>query len=144
VAAAVILVLGIVVARQEDRLDDMSREVASIDIQRAAGQAMADPGATKVALTPPAGGETSATVVVMPDGTGFLMGVSLPALPDDRTYQLWGIDGDRVISLGVLGNAPSVSAFPVGEAGFTTYALTEEVRGGVAQSSNDPLAVGVV
>jgi hypothetical protein len=143
VAAAVILVLGVVVARQEDRLDDMTREVAALDLQRAAGQAMADPEATKVALGPPDGGASTATVVVLPDGTGFLLG-SLPALPDDRTYQLWGIDGERVISLGVLGSAPTVAAFPVGDAGFTTYALTEEVRGGVAQSENPPMAVGAV
>lgn len=143
VAAAVILVLGVVVARQEDRLDDMSREVAAVDIQRAAGQAMADPDATKVALSPPDGGDATATVVVLPDGTGFLLG-SLPDLPGDRTYQLWGIDGERVISLGVLGSEPTVAAFPVGEAGFTTYALTEEVRGGVGQSQNPPMAVGAV
>jgi len=32
----------------------------------------------------------------------------------------------------------------VGEAGFTTYALTEEVQGGVGQSQNPPMAVGAV
>lgn len=144
VAAAVILVLGIVVARQENRLDQMSREVASLDIVRAAGQAMADPGATKVALAPPVEGGAQATVVVLPNGTGFVQGVNLPPLPDGRTYQLWGIEGDRVISLGVLGSAPTVSAVSTGGVAFTTYALTEEDPGGVPQSSNDPVALGTV
>lgn len=144
VAAAVILVLGIVVARQERRLDDMHREVASVDLQRAAGQAMAAPGASKVSLSAPAGGSTTATVVVMPDGNGFLLGGTLPTLPADETYQLWGIEGDRVISLGVLGNAPTVAAFPTGGASFTTYALTTEAAGGVAQSANSPVAIGTV
>ncbi|MCU0309523.1 MAG: anti-sigma factor [Acidimicrobiales bacterium] len=144
VAAAVILVLGIVVARQEDRIDEIGREVASVDMQRAAGQAMADPAATKVALTPPAGGDAKATVVVLGDGAGFVLGTDLPPLLDDRTYQLWGIQGDRVISLGVLGSAPTVSAISTGGVGFTTYALTEEDPGGVPQSSNDPVALGTV
>ena len=144
VAAAVILVLGIVVARQENRIDEIGREVASVDMQRAAGQAMADPAATKVALTPPAGGEAQATVVVLDDGAGFVLGTALPALPDGRTYQLWGIEDDRVISLGVLGSAPTVSAISTGGVGFTTYALTEEDPGGVPQSSNDPVALGTV
>ena len=144
VAAAVILVLGIVVARQENRLDDMTREVATVDLQRAAGQAYADPSATKVALAAPEGGDTKATVVVLPDGTGFVLGDPLPELPDGRTYQLWGIEGERVISLGVRGSAPTVAAFPTGGVGFTTYALTEEDPGGVPQSSNPPAAVGTV
>lgn len=144
VAAAVILVLGIVVTRQENRLDQMSREVASVDIERAAGQAMADPGATKVALSPPVEGGAQATVVVLPDGTGFVQAVNLPALPDGRTYQLWGIEGDRVISLGVLGGEPTISPVSTGGVAFTTYALTEEDPGGVPQSSNDPVALGTV
>jgi anti-sigma factor RsiW len=144
VAAAVILVLGIVVTRQENRLDQMSREVASVDIERAAGQAMADPGATKVALSPPVEGGPQATVVVLPDGTGFVQAVNLPPLPDGRTYQLWGIEGDRVISLGVLGGSPTISPVSTGGVAFTTYALTEEDPGGVPVSSNDPVALGSV
>jgi anti-sigma factor RsiW len=144
VAAAVILVLGIVVARQENRLDQMSREVATVDIVRAAGQAMADPGATRVALSPPVEGGPEATVVVLPDGTGFVQGVNLPPLPDGRTYQLWGVQDERVISLGVLGSAPTVSAVSTGGVAFTTYVLTEEDPGGVPQSSNPPVALGTV
>jgi anti-sigma factor RsiW len=143
VAAAVILVLGIVVARQSQELDDRRGEIAA-EMSRAAGQAMADPSATKVPLAAPTGGDAAATVVVLPDGHGFVMGTTLPPLPDDRTYQLWGIEGDRVISLGVLGNEPTVSAFPTGGVGFTTYALTEEAAGGVPQSANPPVAVGTV
>jgi hypothetical protein len=35
------------------------------------------------------------------------------ALGPDRTYQLWGVIGDQVISLGVLGARPGVEPFTV-------------------------------
>jgi len=144
VAAAVILVLGVVVVRQERRIDDVSREVAQIDVRRAAGQAIADTANTKTMLTQP-DGQTSmqATAVVTDDGTGFLLTTNLPELPADRTYQLWVIVGDKVISLGVLGNQPSVAVFQVDDTVTVDgYALTEETAGGVVSSQNQPTLVG--
>jgi hypothetical protein len=144
VAASVVLVLGIVVARQASTIDDQRDEIASPMLWRAAGEAMADPGTTKVNLTAPDGGGAAATVVVTADGDGFVLDTALTPLPADRTYQLWGIDGDRVISLGLMGSDPSVIAFPAGGAAFTTFAVTEEVAGGVPQSENRPVVVGTV
>jgi len=144
VAAVVIVVLGIVVVRQERRIDDVSREVAQIDVRRAAGQAIADTANTKTMLTQPDGQtEMQATAVVTGDGTGFLLTTNVPELPADRTYQLWGVMGDKVISLGVLGNKPSVAVFQVdGDMPVDGYALTEEVAGGVVSSQNPPMLVG--
>ncbi len=142
-AAAVIAVLGIVVVRQEERIDDLDEEVAVPTLDAAAGEAMADPSSTKTVLTDPAGGVLSATAVVTPAGTGYLVTPNLPVLPDDRTYQLWGIVGEQVISLGVLGAQPSVSVFEVDDkVAVDGFAVTEEVSGGVVSSANDPTLVG--
>jgi anti-sigma factor RsiW len=143
VAAAVIAVLGIVVVRQESRIDRMDEEVALPSLDAAAGEAMADPSSTKTVLADPAGGELSATAVVTADGTGYLVTPNLPTLADDRTYQLWGIVGEQVISLGVLGTEPSVSVFQVdAKVPVDGFAVTEEVSGGVVSSANDPTLVG--
>jgi len=141
-AAAIVLVLGIVVARQAETIDDQRGEIASPMLSRAAGEAMADPTSTKVNLTAPDGGGAAATVVITEDGTGFVLDTSLDPLPADRTYQLWGIEGDRVISLGVMGSDPGVAAFPTGGSQFTTFAVTDEVAGGVPQSQNRPVVLG--
>jgi hypothetical protein len=144
VAAAVIVVLGVVVVRQESRIADLSEEVAGSDLADAAGKAMRDPSSVKTVLTAPDGSSgLTATAAVTADGTGYLMTPNLPALPEDRTYQLWGIVGDRVISLGVLGNAPAVSVFQVDPAvPVDGFAVTEEVAGGVVSSENEPTLVG--
>ena len=77
------------------------------------------------------------------DGTGFLVSADLPKLADDRTYQLWGIDGSTVVSLGVLGPELEQSAFKfVGTP--KALAITEEVAGGVGQSENTPVVSGRV
>jgi hypothetical protein len=144
VAASIVLVLGIVVARQAGTIDDQRGDLAQPMLSRAADEASADPNATKVNLTSPDGGAAAATVVITEDGDGFLLDTDLQALPDDRTYQLWGIDGDRVISLGVLGSDPTVVAFPASGSTFTTFAVTDEVSGGVPQSQNRPVLVGTV
>lgn len=141
VAACLVLVLGVVVARQNDRIDTMERELSAVDLEGQAGKAMTDPDATLVELES-AAGEVAAKAVVLPDGTGFLVASDLAALPEERTYQLWGLtdDGDA-LSLGVLGASPEVSAFNVDD-GVVGFALTEEESGGVVSSQNDPVAVG--
>ena len=50
-----------------------------------------DPASAKVALTAARGWRAQATAAVEPDGSGYLLGTSLPALDDSKTYQLWGV-----------------------------------------------------
>ena len=54
-------------------------------------------------------------VVLLPDGTGYLRGDHLAALPADRTYQLWAVTGPAsapvTVSAGVLGPDPKAVAF---------------------------------
>jgi len=143
VAAAAVIILGLggMVLHQDRRLDQMQREVAAANgLEGVVVNAMADPANHTMTLTSPSGEDMSATAVMTTEGTGYLMTTSLPALPDDRTYQLWGMDGDKVISLGVLGTQPHLAAFPISE-GLTGLAITDEVQGGVPASSNPALLV---
>ena len=137
-AAAVVVILGLaaMVVHQGQRIDGMQREVAAGNgLDAVVVDAMADPANHTMTLTSPAGKDMSATAVMTTEGTGYLLTTSLPRLGDDRTYQLWGLSGDKVISLGVLGAQPHLAAFPISE-GLTGLAITEEVRGGVSASSN--------
>ena len=114
-----------------------SNEPSASDLALAtAGQ----PGAVTVSLQVPNTDETAFSAILGPDGAGFLTAESLPALSDDRTYQLWAIVDDRIISAGVLGADPDVSPFRV-EGNLVGLAVTEEIVGGVAVSENDPVAL---
>jgi anti-sigma-K factor RskA len=105
------------------------------------------PGAQPVALAGP-GGQV-ARVVLLPDGTGYLLNEKLAPLGPQQTYQLWalvrGPQGDGrapvAISAGVLGNAPRTAAFKV-SAPVVGFALTRERAGGVISSDHNPIAVG--
>lgn len=90
---------------------------------------------SRVASLRSADGIVVGEAIVDQDGHGYLVATSLPALPDDRTYQLWGVIGDRVISLGVLGAAPEIEPFSV-DAPVSQVVITNEVAGGVVSDGN--------
>jgi len=139
VAAALALVVGIVVVRDDGQPAGVERDLAAV-----AGEALVDPTSSRTTLRPPgAAAGPEATAVVTADGTGFILADDLPALADDRTYQLWGIANGQAISLGVLGADFDVAAFQVDDTTeFGAFAITEETAGGVIASQNDPFLVG--
>lgn len=137
-AAVVALVLAVGLTRQGDRIDDLEAALADDALLRAASLAQADPNAISAKLTS-LDGALSASAVVLPDGTGYLVGNDVPELGPDRTYQLWGIDDGKPVSLGVLGTDFKVAGFSVGR-GFDQLALTEEAAGGAAQPTMSPRA----
>jgi hypothetical protein len=98
------------------------------------------PGSINVELVDPTAGTAVADVVVTPDGEGFIDGSALPTLPENRTYQLWAIVGERMISVGIMGNRPEISAFRV-EGQLAGLAIGEEILGGVVVSEQDPVGV---
>ena len=136
-AAALVAVLaigiGVVVSR-----DDSSRS----DLAAAIQDAKASPSARSFVLES-AGGDAQVEAVMLPDGTGYLVSADLPKLASDRTYELWGIDGSIVVSLGVLGRELDESAFKAA-GNPKVLAITEERAGGVAQSENQPVVSGRV
>ncbi len=138
-AAAVIVVLGVHMEQQDERLDEMSSLLALDALERAYQAAEATPGSDLVQLTSFDG--QVAHAVITTDGLGYLRASSLPRLPEGRTYQLWGDAGDQRISLGPLGPDPEVATFEV-SARYVGLAITEESEPGVIVSEQPVLAYG--
>jgi len=44
---------------------------------------------------------------LLPDGEGYLINPSMPALVGSQTFQLWALSRGKVVSLGVLGSHPT-------------------------------------
>lgn len=145
VAAAVIGVLGFQVVDQGNELaeqDERITQLASEDVMnRAFQEAMADPEARLVELTS-TDGERQVRAVVT-GTTAYLHAAALPELPPTRTYQLWGGNGDQLISLGVLGARPDVTAFQMAD-GVVVLAITEEPASGVVVSDAPPVVAGAI
>jgi hypothetical protein len=134
-AAVVIAVLAVHVRDLSDRLDRVPGDSA---LAIAANRALSEPG-TRQAELRTGDGDLEALAVVTEDGQGFLLGQNLPEL-DDRVYQLWGVSGDQVVSLGVLGARPDVVAFSAGDT-IEQFAVTAEVTP-VEKTQNDPVVTG--
>ncbi len=143
--AAALLVIGLVAGALVAGGDDsvVPPEQAMSSLEALARDALNDPDARRVDLASPLDGDVAATAALEPDGSGYLLGAALPSLDDSRTYQLWGVQGDNVISLGLLGNSPSVVAFHA-DPGTEQLVITEEVAGGVSSSENPPLFAGAL
>ena len=129
---------------QQARLDRLSASVAREGVARAARAAAMDPR-SRVSTLVSADGSRRAKVVTMPDGTGFFMEHNLPRLAPGRTYQLWAMSGSRaapsVVSVGVLGRRPDVTAFrtaatPMG------FMVTVEPMPGVVQPDHPAMLEG--
>lgn len=140
-AAVVLLIAGVLAGFALDDGGGGSAPVAAPSVDELARDMLDDPDARQVMLTAPEGGDMAAPVAVGADGSGFLLGASLPQLDPSRTYQLWGVSDRVIVSLGVLGSSPGVVTFHVDE-GIHTLVITEEEAGGVPSSSNPPFLVG--
>src|SRR5436853_6735711 len=74
-------------------------------------------------------GTVMAKVVTTADGRGYLVVDRLPRLPEGQTYQLWALMPDgmqpTMVSVGVLGRNPAVSAFTT-DTNVMGYGLTME------------------
>ena len=92
-------------------------------------------------------GAAGAEVVMLPDGTGYLMNHDLPALDADATYQLWAKVGDgdaaRMVSLGLLGREPGISPFRIAAAP-SMFEVTAEPASGSDSPGGNVVLRGVV
>jgi anti-sigma factor RsiW len=125
-AAALVAVLAVVAFTPERT--ERSALVSAVE------QARADRD-SKIAQLAGADGTVVGEVIVDQDGHGYLVADGLPALGSDRTYQLWGVIGEQVISLGVLGPTPEIELFSV-DGPVTQLVVTNEVAGGVVSDGN--------
>ena len=120
---------------------DDSTTTKSAGIGAEVEDAISNPRSVQAELTSNSGLKVRA--VIDPDGHGYLLASSLPALDSSRTYQLWGqIEGQSsLISLGLLGAAPKTEQFTV-KGHLSLLAITDEVADGVVSSSNPAIVAG--
>ncbi len=131
-AAAILIAAGFAVA--------LGRDDAPSSSERAIAAVEDDPSAVTGSLVAEDGGLV-AEAGLSAGGLGYVDGSELPELADGRTYQLWGVSGDLVISLGVLGPDPDVWVFEAAET-LDALALTDEATPGVVSSEQQAVVVG--
>jgi anti-sigma factor RsiW len=147
VAVAAALVVGglsVALVRADNRANDLQAKSARQARASAVRVALATPGHDVVSLDS-SSGASLARFVIVPDGRGYLLSSQLPALPGDRTYQLWGIFGNRPISLGLLGPSPKQATFTMASsAPARALSITAEPAGGAVAPSTPIVATGNV
>jgi anti-sigma-K factor RskA len=135
-AAAVAAVLGVGLVQANDRAAHSGTGTVAAALQVAGHQVVTLETADHAEL---------ARFVVVPDGRGYLISSSLPALAAHHTYQLWGTIGSRPISLGLLGRSPRQATFTVATtAPLSQLSVTVEPAGGSVVPSAPVVASGTV
>lgn len=141
-AAVLVLILGVSLYRQSDRLGDIEQGLRGITLERVAEDTQKDPTTRKLTLTSP-DGELTAQVALHDNGHGFLRASGLPVLPPEQTYQLWVINADdTAVSLGLFNGGDEAVTVQAGlkPKGF---AITVEEAGGVIVSERIPSLRGM-
>lgn len=141
-AAVLVALLGVQVVHQNRRIDALTAIADQRGLEQAAAVAAVTPGARTVQLRSDDGRHT-ADAIVLPDGRGYLVRAALPGLSSNQTYQLWGVLGAQTISLGVLGDDPTISSFRAAGP-LVALAITAEHTGGAVAPTKAPIVQGFV
>jgi anti-sigma-K factor RskA len=140
-AAAVAAVLGIGLVRADNKVSDLQAAQGGSSGARAALRA---PGHRVVTLDSSTHAR-QATVVLLPSGQGYLVSSTLPTLGKGRTYQLWAIEGNQPVSLGLLGSSPDRAAFTMAGSTHPSHlSITAEPAGGSMFPTGPIIATGAV
>jgi hypothetical protein len=145
-ALAVTGLLGFQVNHLDQQVNRLEAGSQNLDVMRAAQDAMVDPTAQHVTLESTSGaGSAVGEIAILPSGVAYLINSHMPGLSGDQTYQLWGKEGSKLVSLGLLGSDPQdvVLAVTAG-APIGAYAVTAEPAGGEPQPTSTPVAQGTV
>jgi anti-sigma-K factor RskA len=130
-SAAAAAAVAVVVVKVLDE-DAVTQDAAPIEAALADARAA---GTSRVASLVSADGRLGGEVVIDDEGHGFLVADALPVLPEDRTWQLWGVVDGEAISLGILGHAPRIELFTV-DGPVSELIVTNEQHGGVVSNGN--------
>jgi anti-sigma-K factor RskA len=84
--------------------------------------------------------QRSMQVTYVPSRNVAILSTTLPALPNDRTYQAWSIVNGQPRSIGLL-RATGPNAFEADLSGAEAIALTVEPAGGSTAPTTDPFLV---
>jgi len=142
-AATVAIVLGVNLVHDDHQISQLQNAVGA-SAHTAVVAALDTPGRKLVHVETP-GHRQLAEFVVIPQGQGYLVKSSLPALSSNQTYQLWGVFDRRPISLGLLGQSPRQGTFTsAGSRSPTALAITVEPAGGSVTPTGSMLGTGTV
>jgi anti-sigma-K factor RskA len=141
VAAAAAVVLAVLAVGELSDGGGSRTADRQAQVRAAAEEARGDPEARRAALAD-GDGVVRATVVRLPDGTGYVTNNGLEELPSGRTYQLWALmdetTGPAFVSAGVLGRDLDVAAFRF-DGRVRGFAISTERTPG-ALAPHNPLA----
>lgn len=145
VAAAVFFVaaagLGVIVVRQNSQLDDANAQAAQLE------QILSSPDAKLVTFEPtedaPEGSGTMKMAVSQSQDMMLLLSGDLANAPAGRTYQLWGIEGERnPKSMGFVTPVNGQVALPVSGIGKADkVAISVEPENGSKQPTPDAIVM---
>lgn len=141
-AAVVIALLAVDVVRLDRRVSRMQTAISAGGNERAAAAVLLSPDHRDVRLLS-TDGQVKAEVVVAQNGDGYVVATNLPPLAGGRTYQLWGLAGGRVVSLGLLGGDPRLAGFRI-DGAVSQLMVTAEPSGGVVVPDGAVLVQGEV
>ncbi len=142
-AAAAIIALGLTLSSANTRVANLENALAG-NSHNGVASALATPGHKIVTLSG-AGHQVLASLVLLPDGRGYLVKSHMAALPPSETYQLWGVVNGSPVSIGVMGSSPRAVAFTVATSPAPTkLGVTIEPAGGSLTPTNGMVASGVV
>ena len=147
IAASVIAVLWVTVARQNSRLDRLSAN-SGRSISQDRVNFLLTSAATRESKLRSSDGRLQVRAIIGTDGEGYLIGAQLPVLPPGHTYQLWGVKQQPgsgtekvLLSLGVFGRSFTTMPFAADEE-WTRLAITDEIAPGVVTSTASAVAAG--
>lgn len=129
VAAAAIAFLGWDVAHLDAQVGHLQSAMSRSGLVQAAQAAALSPNSRHVVLTTSRGSDRT-EVVIAPGGQAFVLSSDLPRIGGQMTYQLWGLAGRRLVSLGLLGQTAAPSVFRV-NGRVSALMITVEPAGGV-------------
>jgi hypothetical protein len=142
-AAASIVALAIGLAGAESHANNLQSALQSAN-RSAVQRALVAPGHQLVRLTDPSNAQL-AEFVMLPNGTGYLVTSTMPALPRNETYQLWGIVKGSPVSIGVMGSKPRHVTFTMDSSPLPSeLAVTVQKAGGSLTPAKNFAAAGPV
>lgn len=139
-AAAAILVLALNLSSEDGRVTNLQSTLQMSTVR----QALASPGHRLVELSG-TDDKVLATLVVLRNGTGYLVRSHMAPLPAGKTYQLWAFVAGKPVSLGVMGSSPRQVAFTLAMSPApSALGVTVEPAGGVLTPTFPVVASGPV
>lgn len=154
VAAALLIISNLYWVNQVGSLQQQQRDtVALMRSQQDALASLGTGSSDRVQLVSTSEGQADTVLATMlwsaQTSTALLISENLPALNPDRAYQLWGIQGETPVSVGVFQvdeQGVGVLVFNAEQplSSYDLVAITDEPAGGSEQPTTTPLAAAQV